>query len=171
MLGRSWNFPAELKMSGKTFASKGYDKNQRVYVLTKRSNAPTMANLEFELAASDRSPVLNPGLVVKNWGSAGVKLLLNGTEVLRGKDFRFGHHRTLEGTDLIVWIKAESTRPVKVVLEQVRVYDNFSRGTRESLADALRDPRVEVFPLLELSVSDLQIQYHAGGLRGKPVFQ
>lgn len=30
---------------------------------------------------------------------------------------------------------------------QVRIYDNFSRGTRENLADALRDPRVEVFPL------------------------
>ena len=29
----------------------------------------------------------------------------------------------------------------------VRIYDNFSRGTRENLADALRDPRVEVFPL------------------------
>jgi len=25
---------------------------------------------------------------------------------------------------------------------QVRIYDNFSRGTRENLADALRDPRV-----------------------------
>jgi len=30
---------------------------------------------------------------------------------------------------------------------EVRIYDNFSRGTRENLADALRDPRVEVFPL------------------------
>jgi len=30
---------------------------------------------------------------------------------------------------------------------QVRIYDNFSRGTRENLADALTDPRVEIFPL------------------------
>ncbi|MEI7457157.1 MAG: NAD-dependent epimerase/dehydratase family protein [Nitrosomonadales bacterium] len=29
--------------------------------------------------------------------------------------------------------------------EQVRVYDNFSRGTRANLAPALRDPRAEVF--------------------------
>ena len=31
--------------------------------------------------------------------------------------------------------------------EEIRIYDNFSRGTRENIADALGDPRVNVFPL------------------------
>ena len=30
---------------------------------------------------------------------------------------------------------------------EILVYDNFSRGTRENLADALRDPRVRIFEL------------------------
>ena len=30
---------------------------------------------------------------------------------------------------------------------EIRIYDNFTRGKAESLAGALRDPRVQVFPL------------------------
>lgn len=30
-------------------------------------------------------------------------------------------------------------------VDQIRIYDNFSRGNRDNLSDALRDPRVEIF--------------------------
>src|SRR5437867_3448765 len=36
---------------------------------------------------------------------------------------------------------------VKTEVGEILVYDNFSRGTRENLADALRDPRVRIFEL------------------------
>ena len=32
-------------------------------------------------------------------------------------------------------------------IEEIRIYDNFSRGTRENLEKALRDPRVNIFNL------------------------
>ena len=32
-------------------------------------------------------------------------------------------------------------------VEEIRIYDNFSRGSEENLRDALRDPRVKIFPL------------------------
>jgi len=32
-------------------------------------------------------------------------------------------------------------------MAEIRVYDNFSRGREENLAEALKDPRVQVFPL------------------------
>ena len=34
----------------------------------------------------------------------------------RGKSFRFGHTRTLQGSDLIVWLKTESDRPMVIEL-------------------------------------------------------
>ena len=34
------------------------------------------------------------------------------------EDFRYAIHKTLEGNDLIVWIKMESYRPVKLLFEQ-----------------------------------------------------
>jgi hypothetical protein len=52
--------------------------------------------------------VLNPAFVVKKWGDASATLMLDGNPIPRGKGFRFGHRQTLEGTDLIVWIEAES---------------------------------------------------------------
>jgi len=36
---------------------------------------------------------------------------------------------------------------VRTDAAEIRVYDNFARGRRENLAEALRDPRVTIFPL------------------------
>jgi nucleoside-diphosphate-sugar epimerase len=30
---------------------------------------------------------------------------------------------------------------------EIRIYDNFTRGRQENLANALKDPRVNIFPL------------------------
>ncbi len=35
---------------------------------------------------------------------------------------------------------------LKEPVKEVRIFDNFTRGSRENLADALKDPRVTVFP-------------------------
>ncbi len=116
VLARSWNFPAELALTGAGYTSEGYDKNQRAYVLVcQRAAKP--GGLELTLAGSERSPVLNPAFVVKSCGGAHARLVLNGQEIPLGKDFRFGHRQTLEGTDLIVWFKAESRTTLKVRLE------------------------------------------------------
>jgi len=61
--------------------------------------------------------VLNPAFVVRNWGDADAKLTLDGKVLPRGKDFRFGHRPTLEGTDLIVWVKTESQASLTFRLE------------------------------------------------------
>lgn len=36
---------------------------------------------------------------------------------------------------------------LKEDVAEIRVFDNFTRGTRENLAEALKDPRVNIFPL------------------------
>ena len=36
---------------------------------------------------------------------------------------------------------------VKEDVAEIRIYDNFSRGREENLAEALKDPRVKIFPL------------------------
>ena len=54
----------------------------------------------------------NPVFIVENWGDAAAVLKLHGKPVSRGPNFRLGHRRRLEGTDLIVWVKAQSVRPM-----------------------------------------------------------
>ena len=118
-LAKSWSRPAELKLKkglfGTGFVSKGYDPTERAYHLVcKKSGKPSRLN--FELAASKDSPVVNPAFVVKNWGEKGAALKINGKKIKQGKNFRVGHRHTVEGSDLIVWIKTESTKPVDIKL-------------------------------------------------------
>jgi hypothetical protein len=68
------------------------------------------------LAASPALPVENVALVVKGWGDGGATLTLDGREVTSGKDFRVGHRRRLEATDLVVFVTARSTVPLRLVL-------------------------------------------------------
>jgi len=116
-LARSWLQSAELKLNSKGFQSEGYSRSERAYIVSNTSGQTD--TLTFELNASESSPVVNPAFVVKNWGEDGVSLKINGAEIKRGKDFRFGHRHRLEGIDLVVWIKIESTKPVEIQLSPV----------------------------------------------------
>ncbi len=113
-LARSWNRPPEIKMSGNGFSSNGYSRDERAYLVSR--NAGEVGPLEFELAANEDSPVYNPAFVVKNWGQAEVKLRINGKMIQRGKAFRYGYRRRLEGTDLIVWLRIESKVPIRMAI-------------------------------------------------------
>ena len=95
--------------------SQGYDPTERSYVLTcKKTGKPGI--IEFELPATKESPVVNPAFLIRNWDQAQARLNINGKSFKRGKNFRFGHRHTLEGSDLIVWLKIESTDKLKVSL-------------------------------------------------------
>jgi len=114
-LASSWLQPPELKVRASDFKSEGYDLGQRAYILKcKEAGKPSV--LEFELAASDESPLVNVCLIIKGWGDTGVTLKIDDNVIARGKNFRLGYVRSLEGTDLVVWIKEESTKPVKITL-------------------------------------------------------
>jgi predicted nucleic acid-binding Zn-ribbon protein len=118
-LAKSWSRPPALKLKkglfGSDFESEGYDPTERAYqIVCKKRGKPSV--LEFELAGSKKSPVVNPAFVIKGWGDKGAILTLKDRTKKAGKSFRVGHRHTVDGSDLIVWIKAESTKPVKVKL-------------------------------------------------------
>jgi hypothetical protein len=117
-LAKSWLYAPQLKLNSRGYTSEGYDQTQRAYVL-RRKDITIASALEFALAAKENSPVVNPAFVIKNWGRGRVVLAIDDKKVKRGKDFRFGHRKTLEGGDLIVWMRAESTKPVKISLRPV----------------------------------------------------
>jgi hypothetical protein len=117
-LAKSWLQPAELKVEGKTFRSEGYSRSERAYIVSNTSDQTD--TLTFELNASESSPVVNPAFVVKNWGDSGVELKVDGRRIKRGKNFRFGHRYSLEGTDLVIWLKTESTKPIQISLSPIR---------------------------------------------------
>jgi hypothetical protein len=114
-LANSWLKPAKLELAGTGFESEGYDPAQRAYVLSHKADAGEAA-LELTLEAGPDTPVVNPAIVVQGWGDATPRLQIDGQATSWGKEFRFGLVRTLEGTDLVVWMEKNAARPVGVRL-------------------------------------------------------
>ena len=112
---RSWEYPAPLTMTSGGFSGGDYDQAERAYALTAVAS-PAQSPLSCTLAASTASPIHNLAFIIKNWGAAEAVLTLNGRKISRGPDFRLGHRETLESNDLIVWIKVETTEPLKLAL-------------------------------------------------------
>lgn len=114
-LSKSWNSPAELQLAGKGFTSSGYDTCQRAYLL--ETTTPGKPDpLEFTLAASESSPVLNPAIVIRGWGERKPSVRLNGKSLAPDKNCRIGLNHELDRTDLVVWLKHRSAAPVHITL-------------------------------------------------------
>jgi hypothetical protein len=111
-LGRSWLYPAPLTLQNGSYNYEGYKEEERAYILTNVQKDTAM--LQCRLEAGPQHPLFNPVLIINNWGEAEARLILNGRQIKRGKQFRYGHRYRLEGSDLIIWIKYESPAPLDI---------------------------------------------------------
>ena len=111
VLARSWSQAPAVQVSGDGFDSLGFDRSERVYRFRRRGEAK---ELTLEFAASDRSPLYNLPMLVEDWGTAPIALRIDGTEVARGSEFRYGFLHTLDSTDLILWVSHVSTTKTRI---------------------------------------------------------
>ena len=83
-----------------------------------RANAG-VKNLEVQLTGTKDSPIVNPVLVVENWGqSRTATITLNGTKPEDTTDIRQGVVRRANGVkSLIVWIEHTRAGPLKIGIE------------------------------------------------------
>lgn len=114
-LAKSWNSAPAGTIQGAGFEGGGFDKSERAYVITRKD--AKAGSFEFTLDATADSPIVNPAIVVKNWGNRPATLSIDGREIPRGKDFRFGHNKTLDGTDLVVWVKIQRDKITSLKLK------------------------------------------------------
>jgi len=115
-VARSWSQAPPLSVQSEGFTSTGYDRSERAYRID-CANPTDASTLRCQLAASVESPIYNVPMVIKNWGEAGATLKINGTPPKHKKDFRVGHRHGPERTDLVLWIKLQSTEPVSLELK------------------------------------------------------
>ena len=105
-LARSWNNAPSIG-NAKGCESQGYDKGQRAYVMNAKSS-----KLSFTLNGSDKSPIVNPCFVVKNWPdrTTVANLKINGVNINSGSHFRQGIIiDTDETKTMIIWVKKQAT--------------------------------------------------------------
>jgi hypothetical protein len=103
-VAQAWINSPGVTISGTNYTSDGYSRDDRAYHLHRSLTGS--AKLDFKVQASDASPAVNPAFVIDGWGSDRVLLKVNGKPVSEGKDFRVGHLDRLDGTTLIIWIRA-----------------------------------------------------------------
>jgi hypothetical protein len=109
--GRSWAYAPALSVSERGFVSLGYDKTQRCYLLENQNSKATP--VELTLNGSKDSPVVNPAIIVKNWNSAGARILVDGKE---NRNSKIGINHQLDGDELILYIPLKSEVPVKITV-------------------------------------------------------
>lgn len=112
-LAKSWISPPKITVQGNGYRSIGYDPTQRAYVVT-LSPGTTPSPAHLALDASEASPVFDPAFVIQGWGDDGALLKVDGKRVALGKDARVGYAHKLGETDLVVWIRKQSTTPLSV---------------------------------------------------------
>jgi hypothetical protein len=114
-LAKSWLSAPKMIVSPGAFRAEGFDPAQKAFVAA-RSGPAGPAALDVTLRAGADSPVVNPALVVRNWGGAEPRIEIDGRAAARGKDVRVGQVSRLEGDDLVIWLRLESTSPVRIVV-------------------------------------------------------
>ena len=116
-LAKSWLQAPKMDVAPGPFRAEGYDPAQKAFLAARRPEAPAgPAALDVTLRASTDSPLVNPALVVRDWGEAEPRIAIDGRAVPPGRDVRVGHVARLEGDDLVIWLRLESTSPVRIVV-------------------------------------------------------
>ncbi len=110
-LAKSWLTPAPAKAltDGLTVE---YSAAERAFVLTRANSKVT--DLRLKLEASKETPVVNPAIVVENWGSD-----KKATITINGKtpknDIRQGVVARANGVNaLVIWIEMSTTEPIEI---------------------------------------------------------
>ena len=85
-----------------------------------RSGPAGPAPVVVTLRAAPDSPVVNPVLRVRLWDAALPRVEIAGRPALAGKDVRAGLIPGLEGDDLVLWIRRESTSPIRISISPPR---------------------------------------------------
>ncbi|MEM9659470.1 MAG: hypothetical protein AAF961_14015, partial [Planctomycetota bacterium] len=109
-LSRSWLSPPEIDVTSGG-ESAGYEPGQRAYLLD-----ATEGELAVTLRATEKSPVVNPCFVIRNWATDDATVSVQGPESAATAEVRVGKPRTVRTHDLVVWVELESVEPTTFVI-------------------------------------------------------
>lgn len=115
-LARSWISAPKIIVKGNGINEAEYDPGQRAYELKFPPEGLTQP-VSLEVKASSDSPVVNLCFVLKKAGERELEVALDGEKLRPGKDYYLGTVRTLEGSDLVLWIYKISEKPFKITLK------------------------------------------------------
>jgi hypothetical protein len=112
-LANSWMHPPEMTVLNNGGLTVQYDPAQRAYVID--GYTENAGVIECAVDATHDQPLVNPGLLLKNWtNNEHVEMWLGDQKLVRGTDFEVGSVRRLDGKDLAIWLPVTSEQKVKI---------------------------------------------------------
>jgi hypothetical protein len=114
-LARSWLHAPKVTLGSEACRGGHYDPSERAYLLEKVLPDDAGPCTLVVKASADR-PLLNPGVIIRNWGREPATLRVNGRAGKPGEAFRQGIRSRAEGDDLILWVRLEAQEPVTLVV-------------------------------------------------------
>jgi len=118
-LAKSWLSPPKMDVEGRAFRGEGFDPTERAFVIA-RSEPDGPAPVVVTLRAAPDSPIVNPVLRIRSWDAAIPRVEIGGRPAVVGREIRAGLIRGLEGDDLVLWIRRESTSPIRISISPPR---------------------------------------------------
>jgi len=115
-LGKSWVSPAKASIVSGNYRSSGFDMEQKAYVVERQGSGQADA-LHLKLDASPESPLINPAIVVQNWPEGAVATVEVAGRKLNPADVRIGIEEELNGNNLVVFLKLESSEPTEIKIK------------------------------------------------------
>ena len=115
-IAKSWLYAPTLKIHTDGYTGGDYDQSERAYIIDKKKkdySGPLFLTLE----ASDNFPAINPAIIIRNWGRQPATISINDKHISEGKDLRQGIRKGIYGDDLIIWIKMDSNKTMRVKVE------------------------------------------------------
>jgi hypothetical protein len=116
-LARSWLQAPTMIITSDAYQGGLYDRSERAYMIEKKDPGP-MVPCTFVLEASEDSPLINPAIIIKNWGNRPATCSIDGKLLVNGEDFRQGIRKGTGGDDLILWIPLERKETVNISIER-----------------------------------------------------
>jgi len=111
-LAKAWENPPAVEISSDGFADGAFVRGERAYHISRTSDDATA--LEFTMSGSEDSPVINPCFVVRDWNAKELSLAVDGDNVARGSDFRWGVETDVAGvSSLIIWLRKNASKSVQ----------------------------------------------------------
>ena len=109
-MARFWSHAPKMSIkSGLGFTGGEYAMDERAYKIRRTGKS---TKLSFEIAASEKSPLVNPAIVIENWGNSHISIEIGGKTLTEDRDYFIGYDARLEGTDLIIWLKVKSEKTI-----------------------------------------------------------
>lgn len=108
-MAKSWLQAPKLTINSNAYQGGDYDQSERAYLIEKKT-ATGKSSLDFTIQANKESPLVNPAIIVSNWGKKQAEIRVNGQKISEGKNFRQGIVSNPDSDDLIIWLRLESEK-------------------------------------------------------------